>query len=143
MFPNRMGEASRTGDRCIRKTLGGVSARQRRRHDALSAHGRHGGRADGAGQSRRQADRGPDAGAGAVEPLYRRRGDEGRATAPHEHGAYAGAGLSAGCGGAGESAGGNLAFNVVLAARDQKLPMPVHELLVYPVASTDLTLPGV
>ncbi len=44
---------------------------------------------------------------------------------------------------AGESAGGNLAFNVALAARDQKLPMPVHELLVYPVASTDLTLPSV
>ena len=44
---------------------------------------------------------------------------------------------------AGESAGGNLAFNVALAARDQKLPMPVHELLVYPVASTDLTAPSV
>lgn len=44
---------------------------------------------------------------------------------------------------AGESAGGNMAFNVALAARDQKLPMPVHELLVYPVASTDLTAPSV
>lgn len=44
---------------------------------------------------------------------------------------------------AGESAGGNLAFNVALAARDQKLPMPVHELLVYPVASTDLTAASV
>ncbi len=44
---------------------------------------------------------------------------------------------------AGESAGGNMAFDVSLAARDQKLPMPVHELLVYPVASTDLTLPSV
>jgi acetyl esterase/lipase len=44
---------------------------------------------------------------------------------------------------AGESAGGNLAFNVALAARDQKLPMPVHELLVYPVAGTDLTAPSV
>ncbi len=44
---------------------------------------------------------------------------------------------------AGESAGGNLAFNVSLYARDQKLPMPVHELLVYPVASTDLTAPSV
>lgn len=44
---------------------------------------------------------------------------------------------------AGESAGGNLAFNVALAARDQKLLMPVHELLVYPVASTDLTVPSV
>ena len=44
---------------------------------------------------------------------------------------------------AGESAGGNLAFNVSLYARDQKLPMPVHEVLVYPVASTDLTAPSV
>lgn len=44
---------------------------------------------------------------------------------------------------AGESAGGNMAFNVALAARDQKLPMPVHELLVYPVAGTDLTAPSV
>ncbi len=44
---------------------------------------------------------------------------------------------------AGESAGGNLAFNVSLYARDQKLQMPVHELLVYPVASTDLTAPSV
>jgi len=44
---------------------------------------------------------------------------------------------------AGESAGGNMAFNVALFARDQKLSMPVHELLVYPVASTDLTLPSV
>ncbi len=44
---------------------------------------------------------------------------------------------------AGESAGGNLAFNVSLYARDQKLSMPVHELLVYPVASTDLTAPSV
>ncbi len=37
---------------------------------------------------------------------------------------------------AGESAGGNLAANVSLAARDLGLPMPVHQLLVYPVAST-------
>jgi len=44
---------------------------------------------------------------------------------------------------AGESAGGNLAFNVSRHARDQKLQMPVHELLVYPVASTDLTAPSV
>ncbi len=44
---------------------------------------------------------------------------------------------------AGESAGGNLAFNVALYARDHKLPLPVHELLVYPVASTDLTSPSV
>lgn len=34
---------------------------------------------------------------------------------------------------AGESAGGNLAAAVSLAARDEGLPMPVHQLLVYPV----------
>ncbi|MGI4952200.1 MAG: alpha/beta hydrolase fold domain-containing protein [Janthinobacterium lividum] len=44
---------------------------------------------------------------------------------------------------AGESAGGNMAITTAIAARDQRLPMPVHELLVYPVASTDLTLPSV
>ncbi len=38
---------------------------------------------------------------------------------------------------AGESAGGNLAINVAIAARDAHLPMPVHELLIYPVAGTD------
>ena len=38
---------------------------------------------------------------------------------------------------AGESAGGNLAANVSIAARDQGLTMPVHQLLVYPVASTN------
>lgn len=41
---------------------------------------------------------------------------------------------------AGESAGGNLAINVAIAARDQRLPMPVHQLLVYPVAGTDLAV---
>lgn len=35
---------------------------------------------------------------------------------------------------AGESAGGNLALNVAIAARDQKLPTPRHMLLVYPLA---------
>ncbi len=35
---------------------------------------------------------------------------------------------------AGESAGGNLALNVAIAARDQKLATPLHMLLVYPVA---------
>lgn len=38
---------------------------------------------------------------------------------------------------AGESAGGNLAANVSIAAREQGLPMPLHQLLVYPVASTN------
>lgn len=37
---------------------------------------------------------------------------------------------------AGESAGGNLAIDTAIWARDTHLPMPVHELLVYPVAGT-------
>jgi acetyl esterase len=37
---------------------------------------------------------------------------------------------------AGESAGGNLAANVSIRARDEKLQLPVHQLLVYPVAQT-------
>jgi acetyl esterase len=40
---------------------------------------------------------------------------------------------------AGESAGGNMALNVAIAARDQHLQMPLHMLLVYPVAGTDMT----
>ncbi|MGE0201318.1 MAG: alpha/beta hydrolase [Candidatus Melainabacteria bacterium] len=40
---------------------------------------------------------------------------------------------------AGESAGGNIAANVTMAARDAKLPLPVHQLLIYPVAGTDMT----
>lgn len=43
---------------------------------------------------------------------------------------------------AGESAGGNLAANVSIAARDQGLVMPVHQLLVYPVASTNTDSPS-
>jgi acetyl esterase len=39
---------------------------------------------------------------------------------------------------AGESAGGNLAANVVLSARGAQIPLPVHALLVYPVTSTNL-----
>lgn len=39
---------------------------------------------------------------------------------------------------AGESAGGNLAINVSMAARDKGLQMPVAQLLVYPVASTSM-----
>lgn len=35
---------------------------------------------------------------------------------------------------AGESAGGNLALNVALRSRDEKIQMPVHELIIYPVA---------
>ena len=43
---------------------------------------------------------------------------------------------------AGESAGGNLAIDTAIWARDQHLPAPVHELLVYPVAGTELTTPS-
>lgn len=37
----------------------------------------------------------------------------------------------------GESAGGNLAANVSMMARDKKIKMPVYEVLVYPVANSD------
>lgn len=43
---------------------------------------------------------------------------------------------------AGESAGGNLAINAAIAARDQRLPRPAHMLLVYPVAGTDTNTPS-
>ena len=39
---------------------------------------------------------------------------------------------------AGESAGGNLAVNVAIAARDQNLSKPLHQLIVYPMAATNL-----
>jgi acetyl esterase len=39
---------------------------------------------------------------------------------------------------AGESAGGNLAANVAIEARDKHQPLPVHLLLVYPVASSNM-----
>jgi acetyl esterase/lipase len=39
---------------------------------------------------------------------------------------------------AGESAGGNLACNVSIMARDQNFKMPVAQLLVYPVANSDM-----
>ena len=39
---------------------------------------------------------------------------------------------------AGESAGGNLAVNVAIAARDQNLTKPLHQLVVYPMAATNL-----
>ncbi|HTQ05496.1 MAG TPA: alpha/beta hydrolase [Polyangiaceae bacterium] len=38
---------------------------------------------------------------------------------------------------AGESAGGNLALNVAITARDKKEELPTHVLLVYPLATTD------
>ncbi len=40
---------------------------------------------------------------------------------------------------AGESAGGNLATAVSMMARDKGLAMPVHQLLVYPIAGYDTT----
>ncbi len=39
---------------------------------------------------------------------------------------------------AGESAGGNLACNVSIMARDKGIMMPLHQLLVYPVANNDM-----
>ena len=39
---------------------------------------------------------------------------------------------------AGESAGGNLAANVSMMARDKGIMVPVHQLLVYPVANNDM-----
>jgi acetyl esterase len=39
---------------------------------------------------------------------------------------------------AGESAGGNLAANVSIMARDKGIQLPVHQLLVYPVAGSDM-----
>ncbi len=38
----------------------------------------------------------------------------------------------------GESAGGNLAANVSMMARDKKIKIPVYEVLVYPVANNDM-----
>ncbi len=40
---------------------------------------------------------------------------------------------------AGESAGGNMAAVVSIRARDTKLPRPVHQVLIYPVAGTDMS----
>jgi acetyl esterase len=39
----------------------------------------------------------------------------------------------------GESAGGNLATNVSIMARDKKMQMPLYQVLVYPVANNDMT----
>lgn len=39
---------------------------------------------------------------------------------------------------AGESAGGNLAANVSIMARDKGIMVPLHQLLVYPVANNDM-----
>ena len=42
----------------------------------------------------------------------------------------------------GESAGGNMAAAISLTARDRKVAMPLHQVLVYPVAGTDMTTPS-
>lgn len=42
----------------------------------------------------------------------------------------------------GESAGGNLATVVSMMARDKKVQMPVHQLLVYPVVNDDMNSPS-
>ena len=42
----------------------------------------------------------------------------------------------------GESAGGNLAIDTAIAARDAQLPLPACEVLIYPLAGTDLTTPS-
>lgn len=42
----------------------------------------------------------------------------------------------------GESAGGNLAINVAIAARDREMPPPVHLALIYPLAGVDMTRPS-
>ena len=42
----------------------------------------------------------------------------------------------------GESAGGNMAGYIAVAARDQKLQVPVHQVLIYPVANNDLNSPS-
>lgn len=43
---------------------------------------------------------------------------------------------------AGESAGANLAANVALMAKEMKTTMPVHQLLVYPIAGNDMDTPS-
>lgn len=43
---------------------------------------------------------------------------------------------------AGESAGANLAANVALMAKEEKTTMPVHQLLVYPIAGNDTNTPS-
>ncbi len=42
----------------------------------------------------------------------------------------------------GESAGGNLAANVSIMARDQNVELPVYEALIYPVAGNDMNTPS-
>jgi acetyl esterase len=43
---------------------------------------------------------------------------------------------------AGESAGGNMAGAICLMARERSFPMPVHQLLIYPIADNDMSRPS-
>jgi acetyl esterase len=43
---------------------------------------------------------------------------------------------------AGESAGGNMAAAISLMAREQNVPLPLHQVLIYPVAGTDMSTPS-
>ena len=43
---------------------------------------------------------------------------------------------------AGESAGGNMAAAISLTARERKVPLPAHQVLIYPVAGTDMNTPS-
>ncbi|MDQ2967316.1 MAG: alpha/beta hydrolase [Actinomycetota bacterium] len=43
---------------------------------------------------------------------------------------------------AGESAGGNLALSTTLRAKEAGMPLPLHQLLVYPIADGDLSKPA-
>lgn len=42
----------------------------------------------------------------------------------------------------GESAGGNMAAAISLMAREQNVPLPLHQVLIYPVAGTDMNTPS-
>lgn len=43
---------------------------------------------------------------------------------------------------AGESAGGNMAASIAIRARDQRVPLPVHQVLIYPVANYAFDTPS-
>jgi acetyl esterase/lipase len=43
---------------------------------------------------------------------------------------------------AGESAGGNMAANIAIRARDEGIQAPLHQVLVYPVANDDMASPS-